>query len=105
MHLPRFQPTHAAQVRIQFGEPVPHGFRKLEADEEAFHAHALKLPRLQRCGNIVGRFICGGLFEGEGEQRADEAERCACQKWCVAVLRDRLSQIERKQPAAEQRAE
>jgi hypothetical protein len=37
MHLPRLEPAHAAQVRIQFGETLPHRFLKLEADEEAFH--------------------------------------------------------------------
>jgi hypothetical protein len=41
MHLPRLEPAHATQVRIQFGETLPHRFLKLDANEEAFRNHEI----------------------------------------------------------------
>src|SRR4051812_16084544 len=39
MHLVLIDPADTADMWIQFGEASPHGFRKLEADEEPFCIH------------------------------------------------------------------
>jgi len=59
MHLARFQPANAAQMRVEFRETFCYRFGKFDADKKPFRAHAFMVGRdsveLQRLDDVPRR--------------------------------------------------